>query len=199
MKKYYITIILSCILVSSNLCSQEQLWKHQIGLDAGIALPFAKYTDVYKLKTGYGFSGTYYFQFSENRNLFFSASVGYYSFEGDYWTLPGYSNLLNIIPLQLGFRYNFKLTGLQPYLGFETGIFIMNSESGNDFGTKEKSREYSFGITPKFGFRYPIMTSLDLDASMKIMYVFYKEIGRYEHYNHGQLGFNIGIAYTIGN
>jgi hypothetical protein len=199
MKKYLSVFLLSFILLSVNLDSQVPSWKHQITVDGGISVPFAKYTEMYKLNTGYGFSGTYYFKFNESKKFFFSASVGYYSFVGNFWQFPEYSNSLNVIPFQIGLKYNFQLSVFQPYIGYEAGIITMNSISDMKTEGKTTINEYTFGMTPKFGLTYPLVSNLYLDANIKIMYVIYQEIGTIQYYNHGQLGLNFGINYAIGD
>jgi hypothetical protein len=197
MKNIIYILFLTYFLSNSYLYSQENQWKQQLVIDGGAAVPFSKYTDIYKLKTGYGFSGIYYVKFNNKSNVFFSASVGHYFFKGELWQNPGFSNSLDVIPIQLGLKNEYNLIIVRPYWGIEAGIFIMKTVSDMNDEGKTIIKEYSFGFTPKFGVKYPIFSNFELDANLKIIYVIYHEIGIIQTYNHGQLGINLGFAYTF--
>ena len=95
--------------------------------------------------------------------------------------------------------YDFKYSGIDPYIGFEAGIINMHSISDMNTNGKTTINEYCFGMTPKLGIKYPIISNLDLDANIKLLYVIYKEIGVIQYYNHEQIDFNVGLTYAIGN
>lgn len=152
-------------------------WKKQISLDIGPQFPGGDAGT--NLETAIGISGTFYYQLL-TRNTFISASVGSHNFGTN---LSGVST--SVIPLLLGFKYNFTLTGFQPYVGAEFGAYLIGSSvSGSESQTE-------FGFMPKLGFRYPIAAGFDFDASLKYNAVFTADP------SFSFLGVNGGIAYTI--
>jgi hypothetical protein len=156
--------------------SGSQPWKKQIALDIGPQFPGGD--GGANLETAIGISGTFYYQLL-TRNTFISASVGSHAFG------TGVSgSTVNVMPLLLGFKYNFTLTGFQPYVGAEFGAYLVgNSVNSNS--------ETEFGFMPKAGFRYPIAAGFDFDASLKYNAIFTADP------SFSFLGVNGGIAYTI--
>jgi hypothetical protein len=149
---------------------QSQPWKKQIALDANISIPGGAGESN---GTGFGGAAAFYYQLL-TRVTFISASVGYNSFDG-----------FTITPLLIGARYNFALTGLQPYIGFELGMYLFSSDNTLVGSSSE------FGFQPKIGLRYPLSPGLDFDASLKY------HIITGEGDNFTIIAPGIGIAYTI--
>jgi hypothetical protein len=179
------TFILIAILLlaaaSPALAQREQPWKKQIALDAGLDFPGG---DVGKgLNMGYSAAATFYYQLI-TRQTFLSLSIGYHTFgvEGSS------SSTLVTIPIQGGIRYNFALTGFQPYVGVEFGAYL-STMTVNDVVIGE-SGEADFGVQPKVGFRLPISPGFDFDASLK-----YHIVASEESFSF--IGLNVGVAYTI--
>ena len=88
MKNSFFLLSLLIFIISNNLFSSEKQYQHEISIDGGIAVPFGEYSDINKLKTGYGFSTKYYFHFDKDNNFYFSASAGYYSLKVSFGISP---------------------------------------------------------------------------------------------------------------
>lgn len=177
-----------------DISYSQQAWRNQFALDIGAGIPVGDYADKNEVKSGFGVDATYYLQMSKMRKLFLSASVGYVSFPIDYGkgSIQDWDASMSMIPITLGLRYNFKLTGLQPYVGFELGYY-MQTISVETFNSSNEDTREDAGIIPKAGIRYPLMNQLDFDANIKYHHIF-----RDDDYDDFQyLGINIGVAYTI--
>ena len=153
--------------------SGSQPWKKQIALDVGPQLPSGDGTA--GLEMAIGVSGTFYYQLL-TRHTFISASIGTHAFP-----IENSSESFSVIPLLLGVRYNFALTGLQPYVGAEFGAYLTSIGSVS---------ETELGIMPKLGLRYPLSPGFDIDGSIKHNIVMSETSFSFT-------GINLGIAYTI--
>ncbi|PSQ86135.1 MAG: hypothetical protein BRD43_07705 [Bacteroidetes bacterium QS_4_64_154] len=78
-------------------------------------------------------------------------------------------------------KYNFSLTGIQPYIGADGGPFVL---SNGDSETK-------FGIAPRLGLRIPIARGIDIDLTLKYSVVFN------DSDNVTYVGTNGGFAYIF--
>jgi hypothetical protein len=180
------TVLIALMLLSAvPAFSQSQPWKKQIALDANLSIPGGEFADLVGLEMGFGGTAAFYYQLL-TRVTFLSVSLGYndLSFEGS-------SNAkYTVIPLLIGARYNFALTGFQPYVGFEFGAYFQ-SVSTSDGQISLTESETNVGFQPKVGFRFPLSPGLDFDASLK-----YHLILR-ENESFSMISPGIGIAYTI--
>jgi hypothetical protein len=168
--RFRTVLVLLLLTAAVPAFGQSQPWKKQIALDANISIPGGAGENV---GTGYGGAAAFYYQLL-TRNTFISASVGYNAFEG-----------FTIIPLLIGARYNFSITGFQPYIGVELGLYL-TSYDNTVIGSSS-----DFGLQPKIGFRYPLSPGLDFDASIKYHII----TGEGDSFT--ILAPGIGIAYTI--
>ena len=148
-------------------------WKKQIALDIGPQLPSGDGS--FGLGTAIGVSGTFYYQLL-TRNTFVSASIGTHNFP-----IENSNESFSIIPLLIGMRYNFALTGIQPYIGAEFGAYLTSVGS---------TSETELGVMPKVGLRFPLSPGFDIDASIKHNIVLSESSFSFT-------GINLGIAYTI--
>jgi hypothetical protein len=89
-----------------------------------------------------------------------------------------------IIPLQFASKFNFTLTGLQPYVGFDGGFYLLRPNGGNDSS--------EFGIAPKFGFRLPLAWGVDIDLNATY------EVILDDPDERSYVGLNAGVAYIFG-
>lgn len=182
-----------CILVAFMLITalpaaaqdDNQPWKKQINLDAGLLFPGGDQASTLDLNNGWGAAITFYYQLL-SRHTFVSISAAYNQFP--YGANTAYAE--TVIPVLLGARYNFSLTGFQPYLGFEFGVYLRTYDSYGGSPTIEES-DVDFGVMPKVGFRFPIAGGLDFDGSLKWHNII-DDVGGLSW-----IGLNAGIAYTI--
>lgn len=177
------TVLALLLLTAIPALGQSQPWKKQIAVDANISIPGGDYGKF--LSTGFGGTATFYYQLL-TRNTFLSASIGY----NDLAFESGGSAKYTVIPLLIGARYNFAITGFQPYIGFEFGGYLQ-SVSESDGAISLGESETNVGIQPKVGFRFPLSPGLDFDASLKWHNIFV------ENSSFSILAPGIGIAYTI--
>ena len=179
-----LSVLALVIITSVSAYGQAMPWRKQIALDANIALPGG---DVGKsLGTGFGATGTFYHQLL-SRNVFLSVGVGYLSFP-----FEGSSNaMMTTIPLLVGARYNFAITGFQPYIGLELGAYFTSASASGSGVTLNTETETNLGLQPKVGFRYPLGPGLDFDASVKYHVIMV------ENSSFSVIAPGIGIAYTI--
>jgi len=128
-------------------------WKHQVVFNSGPLFPTGDAGDAYK--TGFALDGGYYYRASDA--LFIGVYGGYHQFKG----ADGGSDL-NLIPLNLAFKYNFSLTGIQPYIGAEGGpVFQSNGNNSTQVG-----------LVPRLGVRIPLSRGIDLDLNVKYNVIF---------------------------
>lgn len=179
--KLRIILLLFVLSAVPALSQGSQPWKKQINLDVGLQIPGGDGGE--GLNTGWGAAATFYYQLL-TRQTFISLSAGYNEFGID-----GSNASITVIPLLVGLRYNFALTGFQPYIGAEIGIY-MQSLSVSDNTVSVDVSESDAGIAPKVGFRYPLAPGFDFDASLKYHNVFADESFSF-------IGINVGVAYTI--
>ncbi len=152
-------------------------WTHQLSLTAGAQSPVADPLQN-GYQTGVGFKGTYYYRTS--RHFFFGVSGGYHWFQA-----LGTDTVLDVIPLQFAFKFNFRLTGLQPYIGSDGGPVLLRDNTSSEVRNE-------MGVAPKFGFRLPIARGADLDLNLTYEVIFTEpEPTTY-------LGANAGLAYIFG-
>ena len=157
--------------------SAQPSWDHQIVFNSGPQFPtgsFADAGDAYK--AGFALDLGYYYRADDA--LFIGFNGGYHQFKGK----QGTANDRNLLPLHLALKYNFSLTGLQPYLGIEGGpVLVQNTNAAN--GTE-------VGMTPRLGLRIPLSRGVDLDLNVKYNVVFAEESSTY-------VGGNGGFAYIL--
>lgn len=164
----------------------SQPWKHQLNITGGIDFPGGTYADETDLSLGLGVEATYYRQFAR-RDVFLSLMAGYHRFGfGSFGSDRG----LTVVPLLGGVRYNFTLTGIQPYIGAEIGIYLLNEGEGGSVTVNDLD-DIAAGILPKAGLRIPIEPQLDVDLSLKYHLILTSELSF--------LGLNAGVAYTISS
>jgi hypothetical protein len=142
-------------------------------VNAGPQFPTGSAGDVFG--TGFAIDGGYYYRAADA--FFIGLSGGFHRFSGD-----GTGIDQTIIPINLALKYNFSLTGVQPYVGAETGpFFVSNGDS-----------ETNFGVVPRLGVRIPVSTGIDLDINLKYDVIFS------DPDNFTYVGANGGFAYIIG-
>lgn len=179
----------------------HQPWRHQFDLEAGLKIPSGDLQDHLLIKNGMGIGLTYYIQILSDRHFFLSAGVGYDWFDTD---LGGAQQIqsetkVDIIPFNIGVRYNFRLTGIQPYVGLELGMWRFHVTSDIPQLGEKSSTTFAFTPIPKVGVRIPLVPQVDFDANIKYGYSFYKADSQTESEPYQQLELNIGVAYTIGS
>lgn len=180
-------------------------WTHQIGIEIGPQYAFdasvkASNGQTLTLKDvglGFGAAVNYYYRF--DRSLFLSVSGVVGVFNNGYFrrqNADGSFPILNSfyfkdnpflnLAVTAGLRYNFALTGLQPYVGFELGSYSIG-------GIPNESGQVPINLvaTPKVGLRYPLAPGLDFDASAKAMIMF----SGYVPFSYTSL--NVGVSYAL--
>lgn len=124
-------------------------WRHQLYFNTGPQFVMGDDADNYK--TGLAIDAGYYYRASQS--AFIGIAGGLHQFAGN---ASGVADQ-DIIPINLAFKYNFTLSGIQPYLGAEAGpYFVSNGDS-----------ETKFGFTPRLGLRVPLAEGIDLDLNVK--------------------------------
>lgn len=186
MKRLYSILLLaagfSVAVATQPATAQTPSWRHQIVLNAGPQYPTGDMDDVYK--TGVAFDAGYYHRTSYH--FFVGIFGGYHQFKNEGGGLNlglGGNADVDIIPLNLAFKYNFKLTGVQPYIGAEGGPFFLQADNGNS-STK-------FGLAPRLGLRIPIGRGIDIDLNLKYNVIFSDDS------NFTYAGTNGGFAYIF--
>jgi Outer membrane protein beta-barrel domain len=185
-------------------------WDHQVGIEIGPQYVFNNETSgensqrriLQDVGVGIGAAVNYYYRF--NRNLFLSVSGVIAYFANGYFrridadgTLPllntNYFNTANPLvnlALTAGLRYNFALSGLQPYVGLEAGTYSIGGISITD-SDRNAGVSPNIAITPKLGVRYPLAPGFDFDASTKLMYL----VSGYVPFSY--LSLNVGVSYAL--
>jgi len=163
--------LLLLLTVAAPDQAQAQDWQHQVYFNAGPQFVTGDASDAYK--TGLAIDGGYYYRASSN--FFVGLAGGYHQFEAD-----GPGDKLTIIPVHLAAKYNFSLTGVQPYIGVEGGPYF-SSASGEG--------ETNFGVAPRVGLRIPLSRGFDPDINAKYNVIFQEDS------NFNYVGVNGGPAY----
>jgi len=168
-------LLIAVFLVAGlTLPASAQSWTHQIAVNGGAQFPAGQFDDAYK--TGSGVAATYYYR--PSRHFFLGLRGGYHRFKR-----RGNSQTLGVIPLHFASKYNFSLTGIQPYAGLDGGFYLLRPE--NDENTSE------FGLAPKIGLRIPIASGVDIDVNA--IY----EVILDDPDNQTYIGLNAGVAYIF--
>jgi len=161
--------------VSVGPASAQPAWQNQIAVTGGAQLPTGPFDD--RVKTGSGLAATYYYR--PSTYFFFGLRGGFHRFQS-----RGAGGRLDVLPLQFASKLNLSVTGVQPYLGLDGGFYLRRPETGD--GSSE------LGVAPKFGFRLPIASGVDIDlnATYEVLFT--------EPDNTTYLGLNAGFAYIFG-
>lgn len=171
----FVTAVLLVLAVSALPALAQPSWQNQLAVTGGAQFPTETFGDGWK--TGSGLSGTYYSRPSSY--FFFGLRSGYHRFQAE-----ASDATLNLIPVHFASKLNLSLTGLQPYLGLDGGLYLLRPEQG------ENSSE--FGVAPKFGFRIPLASGVDLDLNTTY------EVLLDDPDNRPYWGVNAGFAYIFG-
>jgi hypothetical protein len=169
-----VSLLLVLFVLTALPVEAQPDWRHQVTFNAGPQFATGTTGDAYK--TGLAIDGGYYYRV---RNaVFVGLATGYHQFKGDG---PGVGDL-NVIPFHGALKYNFSLTGIQPYVGGEVGpYFLSNGDS-----------ETKFGVAPRLGLRIPLAEGIDLDVNLKYNVIFN------DPDNFTYVGANGGFSYILG-
>ena len=151
--------------------AQTPSWQHQVYVNGGPQFVTGSASDAYK--TGLAIDGGYYYRAA--RSFFIGVAGGYHQFVGE-----GGTPDRDIIPIHLAMKYNFSLTGVQPYIGVEGGPSFIDAE--------ESTTE--LGLAPRLGLRIPLSPGFDLDLNVKYNVVFQ------DNDDFTYIGLNGGPAYV---
>ena len=185
MKRYCAALLVAlflCALGSQPAWAQTPSWKHQIVFNTGPQFVTGDFGDAYK--TGLAIDVGYYYRATDA--LFVGVYGGYHQFKDqdeDVLPIGGDDADLDIIPVNLAFKYNFSLTGIQPYIGAEGGPFFLSPSNGD--GSTE------IGLSPRIGVRIPLSRGIDLDLNLKYNVIFS------DQNNLTYVGANGGFAYIL--
>jgi hypothetical protein len=163
------------LAVSVGPASAQPTWQNQLAVTGGAQFPTGAFDD--RVKTGSGLAATYYYR--PSTYFFFGLRGGFHRFQAQ-----GRDAQLDVVPLQFASKYNFSVTGVQPYVGLDGGFYLLRPETGD--GSSE------FGVAPKFGLRLPIASGVDIDLNAT-----YEVILR-DPDNTTYVGLNAGVAYIFG-
>lgn len=172
------TLTLLAVLLLTSLAlpaTAQPSWQNQLAVTGGAQIATGPFGDGWK--TGSGLAVTYYSRPSSH--FFFGLRGGYHRFQAQRGDAT-----LNVIPAHFASKLNFTLTGVQPYVGLDGGLYFLRPESGDS--TSE------FGVAPKFGFRIPLASGVDLDLNATY------EVILDDPDNTTYIGLNAGFAYIFG-
>ncbi len=147
-----------------NAVQQLNPWQNQFCFTIDAAFPVGSTANL--LSGGMGFNATYYYH-AFSHNEFLSFGIGYFSMP--YVSIVDYH--YTTVPIQVGYRYNFEVRSVQPYVGAEIGAAYTTSAILSD--TVRNSSEYKtetgfpFIATVKTGVRVPLDKNVDMDAHIK--------------------------------
>lgn len=167
--------LLLLLVLSAGSASAQPSWQNQIAVTGGPQFTTGAFGDGFK--TGSGLAAAYYYR--PSTYFFFGLRGGFHRFQpqdGD--------AQLDVVPLQFASKYNFSVTGVQPYVGLDGGLYLLRPETGD--GTSE------LGVAPKFGLRIPIASGVDIDLNATY------EVLLQDPDNTTYVGLNAGVAYIFG-
>lgn len=176
MKRFTATALALLFLAVLPLSASAQTpsWQHQVVFNAGPQFVTGDASDGFK--TGLAIDAGYYYRAADA--FFIGAFGGLHQFKG-----KGGTSDLNVVPLNLAVKYNFSLTGVQPYVGVEGGPFLIRPDGGDN--TTE------IGLVPRLGVRVPLSRGIDLDLSLKYNVIFQEDSSL------TYVGANGGFAYIL--
>ncbi len=179
MKALLCLLLLSSVVVSAQVGDKSTAakvldavqplnpWENQFCITIDGAFPVASMSK--EIAGGIGFNAVYYYH-AFSHNQFLSFGVGYFSMP--YVAIANYH--YSTVPIQVGYRYNFEIRSVQPYVGFELGAMYTTSVILSD--TTRSSIDYRtqttfpFIATAKTGVRVPLDKNVDMDAHVKYNY-----------------------------
>ncbi|PQJ34078.1 hypothetical protein BSZ35_05175 [Salinibacter sp. 10B] len=171
MKRLLLTVC-ALFLFTALPAEAQPTWRHQLYFNSGPQFVMGDQSDAYK--TGLAIDAGYYYRAS--RAGFVGIAGGYHQFKG-----KGAVGDLNVIPVHLALKYNFSLTGVQPYIGGEVGPYFLSNGSS----------ETKFGAVPRLGLRIPLAEGIDLDVNVKYNIIFQ------DSENFTYVGTNGGFSYIV--
>lgn len=175
MRTVLLVLVAWLLVGAATPAHAQRAWKNQVAITGGAQFPMRNFGDGFQ--TGAGGDITYYYR--PSHHFFLGLRSGYHRFEqasGD--------GTFGVVPVHLASKYNFSLTGLQPYVGLDGGLYVLRSDGGNN--------PAEFGLAPQFGFRIPIASGVDID--LNATYEVILDEGERTTY----IGLNAGIAYIFG-
>ncbi len=207
-----VMLVIAVSLTAQPLRAQFGIWTHQIGFDAGPQIPMAlpsseiqrslgasSWNEATAIQVGWGLSFNYYYRVSPYLFVSASASINRFTFGKATWRDTGgrlvekdlsQHSWINI-PVLAGLRYNFALTGIQPYIGIEVGAHFNNNYSDGFSASVATLLPVNLGVTPKAGIRYKIQSGLDADFSAKFNYLVSSDIP------FSYFSINVGLSYAL--
>lgn len=153
----------------------------KIGIQASVGLPMGDFKDVADAKTGFGGTGTYFYE--AEGAFMITGSIGFLSFSTD----PDKGSYM-MIPVMAGARYAFSEGNFMPYAGAEAGYSIF-SFSASGGGTAVSNN--NIGLAPMLGFMMEMSKGLNLDVNAK--YNMILTSGSTTSY----LGVNAGVVFEL--
>ncbi len=208
MKTFILWSFVGILSLCGNVAAQTGRWTHQIGIEVGPQYTFdatATASDGQRLTlrdVGVGIGGAvnYYYKFDRALFLSVSGAVGVISngyfrrqnADGSFPILNSFyfkDNPLLNFAFTGGLRYNFAVTGLQPYVGMEVGTYFI--AGGNIRPEGSQTASVNLAVTPKAGIRYPLQPGLDFDASLKLIAL----VAGYVPFSYASL--NVGVSYAL--
>jgi len=168
------TLLLAFVFLTALPAEAQPNWRHQATFNAGPQFVTGDQSDAFK--TGLAIDVAYYYRASNAG--FVGLATGLHQFKGDAAAAAD----IDIIPLHAALKYNFSLTGIQPYVGGQGGLSIVNN---GDSETK-------FGVAPRLGLRIPLAEGIDLDLNLTYNVIFD------DPDNLTYVGANGGFSYILG-
>jgi hypothetical protein len=167
------SLLLALLFLLALPAEAQPDWRHQVYFNAGPQFVTGDRADA--VKTGLAIDVGYYYR--ATRAGFIGVAGGLHQFAG-----TGSGGDRDLIPITLAFKYNFALTGIQPYVGAEAGPYF--SSNGDT--------ETNVGLTPRLGLRVPLAEGIDLDLNLKYNVIFS------DPDNLTYVGANGGFSYILG-
>lgn len=208
MKRIVLLGLIAILCLFGNVAAQNGRWTHQIGIEVGPQYAFdatVTASDGQKLilkdvGVGIGAAVNYYYQFDRALFLSVSGAFGYFgngyfrrqNADGSFPIVNTYyfeKNALTNFAFTAGLRYNFAVTGLQPYVGLEAGTYFIGGGGIKPEGSQTTS--VNLALTPKAGLRYPLQPGLDFDASLKLIAL----LSGYVPFSYASV--NVGVSYAL--
>jgi opacity protein-like surface antigen len=194
MKKFSPIFII--LLLISNI-SFAQFSTMSIGLNGTLSVPIGDFNDVAKM--GYGLSGTFYYDLTDNFEL--TGALGYLSWGGDKLELTNSSSSsatgsFSTIPVMVGVKYIFNGETFLPYAAADIGLQVFSTPdqkveiNGVVLASQKGETNAYLGFGFGGGLLYELSDYIKLDGSLN-----YNIISADNSIGHFtvKLGFIVGI------
>ena len=165
--------------------------KFKFGLNGGLLYPMEKEEGA---KTYLFFGGDISGEYLATQHIGIGLSIGYYGYQVDYGRGKA---ITSIIPVTLTGKFYILTNNVQPYIGFDAGLYLGYYKEKNSDGGNFSSSGSSSGFAPAVGVQFKLSNNLALSVNGKYNVIFPKDIPFSYAIKNGLIGCNLGLIFAF--